>query len=156
MKPFQRGTIKLKPAKEQIAEYMEQHGLDRKKAKRLYTEMLQDEIWLNDQYQVAIHRNTPNHNFGDGIRIDHLSIKRLDKEPIHDWRDLQEIKNLLCGPEYEAIEIYPRESRRVDTANQYHLWVLPQDMMVPCGWSTRLVSDENEAEKIGAKQRAFA
>lgn len=74
-----------------------------------------DAQWRNDKYQVAV--------FDDGETI-HLSIKRNDRAPIHDWRDLQEIKNQLVGPEHEAIELYPAESRRIDTANQYHLWVL--------------------------------
>jgi hypothetical protein len=37
---------------------------------------------------------------------------------VHDWRDLQRIKNQLVGPECEAVELYPAESRKVDTANQ--------------------------------------
>jgi len=155
MQPFKRGKIVFKPAKEQIAEYMEQHGLDFPAAERFYAEMVNDEIWLNDTYQVAIHRNTPNHMMGDDISIDHLSIKRRDRETIHDWRDLQEIKNLLAGPEREAIEIYPREGRRVDTANQYHLWVFPAGTCVPCGWNVRMVSGAEDAAKIGAKQRAL-
>lgn len=154
MQDFEPGYITFKPPKEQIAEYMEQHGLDHKAAKKFYIEMLNDKIWINDIYQVAIHHNTPNHAM-DGIEVDHLSIKRRDKEPIHDWRDLQTIKNILCGPEREAIEIYPAESRLVDTANQYHLWVFPEGICVPMGWSIRLVSDEVEAEAIGAKQRPF-
>lgn len=153
MQPFQRGKITLKPAKEQIADYMVMHGLSRKQAKRFYTEMVHDEIYVNDVYQVNIHRNTPNHAFGDDVQIDHLSIKRRDKEVIHDWRDLQEIKNLLMGPEREAIEIYPRESRRVDTANQYHLWVMPEGDVVACGWNRRLVGGADEAAALGAKQR---
>lgn len=52
----------------------------------------------------------------------HLSIKRFDRAPIHDWRVMQEIKNKILGPEHEAVELYPAESRLTDTANQYHLW----------------------------------
>lgn len=155
MTPFERGRLTFKPAKEQIAEYMEQHGLDRAAATRFYNEMKEDVIWVNDLYQVNIHYNTPNHGFGDGIQIDHLSIKRRDKQPIHDWRDLQEIKNRLCGPEREAFEIYPCESRLVDTANQFHLWVLPAGEMVSCGWSKRLVGNSADAAKVGAVQREF-
>jgi hypothetical protein len=153
MQAFQRGKLTFKPAKEQIAEYMDQHGLSREHAKRFYNEMKNDEIWVNDLYQVNIHRNTPNHSFGAEAEIDHLSIKRRDKQPIHDWRDLQEIKNLLMGPEREAVEVYPRESRRVDTANQYHLWVIPAGEMVGVGWHVRLVSGAEDAAKIGAVQR---
>ena len=78
-----------------------------------------EEIYLNDKYQVNVRKiKSP---FGDMFW---LSIKRLDKESIHDWRDLQEIKNLIIGPENEGVELYPSEKRRVDTANQYHLFVL--------------------------------
>jgi len=51
----------------------------------------------------------------------HLSIKRLDKHPVRDWRHFQRIKNELIGEENEAVELYPAQSRLVDTTNQYHL-----------------------------------
>src|SRR5262249_13701026 len=53
----------------------------------------------------------------------HLAIFRNDRQPVHDWRDLQRVKNDICGPEAEACEIYPAESRLCDRANTYHLWV---------------------------------
>lgn len=73
-------------------------------------------IWCNSRYQVM--RRASN----DGAVI-YLSIKRLDQQPIRNWRDLQRIKNELVGPENEAVEMFPAESRLLDTANQYHLWV---------------------------------
>lgn len=60
----------------------------------------------------------------------HISIKRIDKAPVHDWRHFQEIKNMLIGPEFEAVELYPAEDRVVDTANQYHLWAFGDVRMV--------------------------
>jgi len=88
--------------------------------------------------------------------ITHLSIKRNDKKPLHDWRDLQRIKNELAGEDREALELYPSEERVVDMANQYHLWVLPEGMIVPLGFfDGRMVGTPEEAEKIGAKQRPF-
>jgi len=54
----------------------------------------------------------------------HLSIKRNDRQPVSDWRDKLRIKNELCGPESEAVELYPSMSRVVDGANQFHLWVI--------------------------------
>ena len=64
-----------------------------------------------------------------------LSIKRIDKESIHDWRELQQIKNEIVGEKNEAIEIYPSEDRIVDTANQYHLWVFKDPTIkVPVGF----------------------
>jgi len=72
------------------------------------------EIYLNDLYQVRVYR--------DKDELVHLSIKRRDRKEIRDWRELQAIKNAILGPECEAVELYPAESRRVDTANQYHLF----------------------------------
>jgi hypothetical protein len=87
-----------------------------------------------------------------GAEMTHLSIKRNDRKPIHDWRDLQRIKNEICSPEQEAIEIYPMEERLVDTANQYHLWVLPKGCCIPFGYWGRLVT---ESEDDGSKQRKW-
>ena len=64
------------------------------------------------------------HTTGTGRMMFWLSIKRNDRLPIHDWRDLQEIKNMIIGPEYEAVELYPAEDRVVDEANQFHLFVM--------------------------------
>lgn len=87
---------------------------------KLVREESSGEFWLNDKYQVRCRYLN-----GPGAQpMAHLSIKRLDREPVHDWRELQEIKNQLVGPECEGVELYPSESRVVDTANQYHLWVL--------------------------------
>ena len=79
-----------------------------------------------------------------------LSIKRRDKEIIHDWRELQTIKNMIVGDEHEGFEVYPAESRLVDTANQYHLWVFENESTrLPVGFSSRLVLDHGEVEKSG-------
>jgi hypothetical protein len=102
-----------------------------------------NEIYLNDTYQVSLRR------LGEII---HLSIKRIDREPVHDWRELQQIKTELVGPECEAVELYPAESRVIDTANQYHLWAVPDSSFrFPFGFeSKRVVTDESIA---GSKQR---
>lgn len=75
------------------------------------------EAWSNDRYDVLVRRRV------DGSV--HLSIKRLDRGVIHDWRHLQQIKNEIIGEEQLAIEIYPPESELIDTSNQYHLWHFP-------------------------------
>lgn len=77
------------------------------------------EVWMNGLYQVI--KTSKEFPAGPGW---HLSIKRLDREPITDWRHLQLIKNQLLGPEVEAVQLHPAESRLVDSANQYHLWAL--------------------------------
>ena len=88
-----------------------------------YTPAPGETIWINSRYQVYL-RHIPS---TDGTtECVHLSIKRLDRDVIHDWRDLQRIKNELAGAEWEGIELYPAESRLVDTANQYHLWCFPR------------------------------
>ena len=103
-------------------------------------------VYINNVYQVILR------DCGD---IVHLSIKRLDKEAKHDWRQFQRIKNELVGEECEAIELYPAESRKVDTANQYHLWVFKDpNYRIPLGFSEGLVSD-TMADNTDAKQRKF-
>lgn len=73
----------------------------------------------------------------------HLSIKRIDREPIHDWRELQAIKDQLVGPGNEGVELYPAHSRVIDTANQYHLFVLKDPKLrFPFGFAARVVNDD--------------
>jgi hypothetical protein len=72
--------------------------------------------WRNDLYHVArrVFPESP---------LVQLNIRRRDGRPIfRDWRHFQAIKNQLVGEECEGIELYPAESRLVDTSNKYHLW----------------------------------
>ena len=93
-------------------------------------------VFKNDLYQVAVRHPEPG--------LVHLSIKRIDRRSIHDWREFQAIKNLLVGEECEAVEIYPAESRKVDTANQYHLWVFTdQNYRIPFGFPNRIVTADS-------------
>jgi hypothetical protein len=132
-----------------------EHGIPYAAAKKGLDKLARDEIWLNSRYQVNIDRE-PEHGFGPDMPIVHCSVKRIDKLPIHDWRDLQRIKNELFGPEFEAIELYPAESRVVDTANQYHLWVLPEGQMVPVGWTAGMkIKDELAGGYNRAGQRGM-
>lgn len=120
--------------------------ITREKARYDVTMELTKDVFINDKYQVAV-------DYLDDS-LTHLSIKRIDREPIHDWRDLQQIKNEICGAEFEGVELYPRESRKVDTANQYHLWVITQKKFTfPFGFMDRLVLDSDEANEIDVKQR---
>lgn len=83
-----------------------------------------------------------------------LSIKRVDRQPIRDWRELQKIKNMIIGAEHDAVELFPAESRKVDTSNQYHLFVLKDSAIkFPFGYNKRLIFTPKEAERKGAKQR---
>lgn len=109
------------------------------------------DIFVNNFYQVSVFRND---NAGEGWpSMIHLSIKRHDKAAIHDWRDLQRIKNELVGPEHEAVELYPAESRLVDSCNQYHLFVMATpEARFPFGFEERYVSNESTH---GTVQRPF-
>ena len=111
-------------------------------------------IMMNLVYQVNIRKQrAPNPAWPDII---HLSIKRRDRKPvgIERFRDFQRIKNELVNPEAEAAELYPMESRLVDTSNQYHLWVLAEPgRKFPFGYTDRLVMDEEAAKSVGAVQQ---
>lgn len=103
-----------------------------------------DATYINRLYQVGVQE------FDSGWTW--LSIVRRDRSATHDWRHLQRIKNELCGPEREAVELYPAESRLVDTNNQYHLWVAPEGATLPLGYTHREVSDNPPGAH---KQRPF-
>jgi hypothetical protein len=106
-----------------------------------------DLVVKNSRYQVSLYFQV-HPEFGE---MAHLSIKTLDRAAHHDWRDLQRIKNELCGEQCDAVEIYPAESKLVDSANQYHLWVF-RSYHLPFGFQTRLVADGSWR---GTKQRPF-
>jgi hypothetical protein len=88
-------------------------------------------VWENDTYRVEISQCPP---------FVHLDISRHDQQPCTNWRDFQAIKNQLVGPQNEAIELFPSEDRLVDTANQYHLWVMADpNYRFPLGFQQRFV-----------------
>lgn len=93
-------------------------------------------LYQNSHYQVIL-RERADGTFG---RCVHLTIRAVDGSPRHDWRDFQRIKNELVGEEAEAVELYPAESRVVDTANHYHLWVFPEHRF-PFGMEQRETGD---------------
>lgn len=113
-----------------------------------------EEVWINNLYTV-IYRDIK----GDpedlaAVDMTHLSIRRNDRRPVTDWRHKQMIKNQLCGPEREAVEVYPAESRLVDASNQFHLWVYPEGHRLPFGYKARAVMAGGHS-KIGSVQRSF-
>lgn len=118
--------------------------------------MKYDVVYLNSRYQVGVRRfpwpALVEQKTGKPVFMAHLSIKRFDKKVLHDWRDLQRIKNELIGEDAEAVELYPSESRLVDTSNEYHLWCIPPTYRFPLGFFNRAVS---ESESMGNVQRPF-
>lgn len=111
-------------------------GCTDEQLKNLYNdEFLAGTTWMNDDY-VVIHTKLVN-------KVEHLSIRRRDRKPCRDWRDFQQMKTQLCGAEREGVEVYPAESRVIDTANQFHIWVLPEGMSMPVGyfWGRHVTDD---------------
>lgn len=99
-----------------VALLMSEHSCSREDAVRvLSADKGAAEYWQNSVFLVVKYR------LGDDWF--RLRIEARDGQPIaRDWPLFQEIKNQLLGPECEALELYPAESRTVDEANMYHLY----------------------------------
>jgi hypothetical protein len=113
--------------------------------------------WRNDLYQVQVRYF---HNEAFKSDMVHINIRRLDGAAIFDWRHRQLIKNQLVGPECEAFEIYPAESRLVDTSNKYHLWAfIDPTIRLPVGIDGEQGRDVITSEvrfPAGARQRGIS
>ena len=106
----------------------------------------------NSRYLVSL-RRTERSVFGRYRREGawQLGIQNFDQSARHDWRDFQRIKNELLGPEFEAVELYPAESRRLDPSNYFLLFAFARH--IPLGVCRgRLVV---EPEDAAAPQRRF-
>lgn len=132
------------------------HGISREVALQQVEKLRRQSVYMNERYQVNVEVVAAPFGLDTGDVL-WLSVKRRDRAAIHDWRELQSIKNRLVGDEHEAFEVYPAESRLVDTANQYHLWVFSDPKVrLPVGFRTREVLDAPAAAAQGAGQRPFA
>ena len=148
MKPLQRAQIVIPPEKRErlIQDNMKAFHTTREEVEKVLADAEKKETWMNDVYQVT--KTTV------GAGLAWLSIKRIDQEVCHDWRDFQQIKNQLVGPECEGVEMYTAESRLVDTSNQYHLWVFTNPKYrFPWGFDTgRFILNESTRD---SKQRPY-
>lgn len=154
MTPFERSFIPQSEI-EALRKALLERGTDPEEIEKAIKEESTAEIYINNIYQVSKNRDSSipksSTNWPDMV---HLSIKRRDRKPIHDWRHLQHIKNELVGPENEAVELYPKESRLMDTANQYHLYVLTDpEKSFPFGYRCERSVTEDSVGK--SKQRKF-
>lgn len=98
-----------------------------------------DYILGNGLYTVHLTPLDPEAGFEGPLQ---LAIHDRMRSTRHDWREFQRIKNEVVGPEREAVELYPAESRLVDTANEYHLWVAGEGVTIETGFSKRAVADQ--------------
>jgi len=122
-------------------------------ARDLFEEM---NLWAgfsSDKYHVQARELLPSeHGFPDDKPPIWLSIKRHDKEAFHDWRVFQRIKNAILGEEWEGVEIYPAESRLVDTCNQYHLFCWSDTFPIYV-FNSRALCNGEESKTRNTKQR---
>lgn len=104
-----------------------------------------DEIWGNGAYTVTLRRHDDDQVFGTSQGMITLGVSALDGTARHDWREFQAIKNQLAGPETEAFELYPAESRLLDPSNYYTLWCFPGLKQLRVGQNVREVRNADEA-----------
>jgi len=152
MQPFYQTYSSEEEIERLKQEVKSKYDLSDEQAEVQVREAIKGDTFRNDVYQVLVRDAEVNTGFPPMLW---LSVKRIDREPIHDWRDLQMIKNMLVGDENEGVEIYPAESRLVDAANQYHIFVLKDaSVRFPFGFfDGRRVEDGNTIGR--AKQRKF-
>lgn len=148
-KPMQRANALRAASEALIAETMRHYNIEREAAlKLLNDDAAECEFWINDIYQVEV-RWCPEDDSA------HLNIRRRDGGPIlRDWRHFQSIKNEIVGEECEAVELYPAESRKVDTSNKFHLWCCTDPAFrFPFGFKKRDVQFKNDDSTAGLRQR---
>lgn len=128
---------RFQPNLPSVEELERAFSISRDKAEE-YLDIYQTQTYYrNDVYQVTVSLPVSS-PFGPVI---HLSVLRYDKEPVHSWADMQTIKNQIVGEEFEAVELYPAESRLVDHGAEYHLWVVAdKSFRFPLGYLQRDVA----------------
>lgn len=133
---------------ELVRETMSHYKIDEAQARAwLERDHAKCRYFVNYLYQVAVAPCGPEDS------CLHLNIRRRDGTMVKDWRHFQQIKNEIAGPEREAVEIYPAESRKVDTSNKWHLWVLPEGTQFGLGWEKRDVTYQEFRGVPGMRQR---
>lgn len=146
--PLQRATVVTEEPPAAIALLAQRLNISEAEALALAKEDSKStEYWVNDIYQVQVRRYPES--------AVHLNIRRRDGNVIfRDWRHFQRIKNQLIGSECEAVELYPAESRLVDTSNKYHLYgVSDPAFRFPFGFTERDVMSESCGPASGLRQR---
>lgn len=125
-------------------------GLHREKPSRLLGPVVfegEDDLgrhWRNDVYYGTLRRYDSGFPIGGGPWAI-IGITALAEDARHDWREFQQIKNALVGDEWEAVELYPAESRLTDPSNRFYLWCAPKGVFA-FGFDHRRVWDIDEAK----------
>lgn len=135
MTPLRVATAFEPVGEEVIAKMMRRQNADRATVLALIEGIKRETVvWVNSELQVQV-RELPN-------CMVHLTIMRRDSAKIfRDWPEFQAIKNQVIGDECEAVELYPAESRLVDTSSKYHMWgSRDPSFRFPFGFRMRSVS----------------
>ena len=129
----------------QFAEMLAAHGVSTKQIENI-------EVWGNDIYDAVVrHLQTDEESVGEML---HISFKRRDRAASRDWRHFQQIKNEIAGPERCAVEIFPPESKLVDTSNEYHLWVFPEGIDMGFGFQQSELRTPEQIEEFNEVERS--
>jgi hypothetical protein len=89
-------------------------------------EQWREECYLNNRYSVQL--SDYQTDWGPVI---HLWVRCHDRGMPRAWSDLMRIKSELVGEDRLALEVFPGVSDLVDQANLSHLWVMPEDFVLP-------------------------
>lgn len=84
--------------------------------------------WTNSTYHGVVRRYSSGFPWGGGP-FAVVSLTANDQTSRHDWREFQQLKTLILGPDWEAMELYPAEDRLVDQANRFYLWCVPSGVI---------------------------
>jgi hypothetical protein len=108
----------------------------------LFPEPEQHDRYANNRYWIEAHTD------GEDGPVVYMKVWRTDGKAIRSWADMQRIKNEIAGPEAEAVELLPAESRLMDTENCYWLWVAPEGGLANVGipWP-RAIYEEHQRSK---------
>lgn len=87
------------------------------------------ERWVNRWYSASCRRYAVGFPWGNGPYAI-VGLTHVSETALHDWRDMQAIKNDVCDPEWEGVELYPSESRLVDPSNRFYLWCCPPGVLL--------------------------
>jgi hypothetical protein len=119
-------------------------------ARRKMPEGIYADAWSNGFYEGHLRRYESGAPIGGGPYAI-ISLTACDQTARHDWREFQQLKTYLVGPEWEGLEMYPAESRLQDPSNCFYLFCFPLGV-IPWGGHDRIVSQPRDAI---APQRPF-
>lgn len=100
-----------------------------------------DRCWIREEDGVMVCSRLIRVPKEFGEKVEHVTITKGSKDfritsdgsGGFTWSEKQQIKDELFGKNRLAIEVFPKESRLVDVADVYHLWVFDKKFDLPFG-----------------------